>query len=808
MRRFSLVLAIACQILCAQSSTTVALQSSPSPATLGAPITLTASVTPASSTGTVTFYDGVAILGVSPLSNGQATFTTRQLNAGVHTLRANYAGKFTSASQTVNAVAAGGFQPAVTYPAGASPQAIAAADFNGDGKTDFAVVNVAGGVSILSGSGDGNFQLGGSYATSWIASGIVVGDFNDDGKPDLAISSSGQVGIMIGNGDGSFQAPVPFGAGAGANSIVVIDANSDGIADLAVLNQGDATVSVLMGNGDGTFQQALIFPVTGLLNRQQMMVAGDLNGDGSPDLAITFGSWVAILLGNGDGTFQPAMKASPAPLVTTATSLATSDFNGDGKLDLVVGNPMTGVNILLGNGDGTFQSSTAEVSIADLIPYFAGPLAVGDFDGDGKMDFASTDSHTGIDGVAIAFGNGDGTFRPAIFYRLGPNSTSALVAGDFSGDGRTDLAATTPLGNGVAILLGQAAANPAVTVDSVTPSSGVGRVQAFTFQFSDSAGADDIAFVTTWLGVATTPVPPLCAVTYNRQTNTLALWNDDGSLPVGAAPGVGSQQNSFCTLDGANSSVVASGNSLTLNLAVNLSLSRNLSVKGEVVSMTGIESGWAQLGSWIADIPPQVVSVAPSSGTGTSGTFTFVYSDPASTTFSVVDVAAIFRTQSATCQIQVNLSPPFFGASGTFPQVDLNNTVGYFGDSQPLQSPQCSVDLAHSTGVVSGNTYTLTLPLTFTSALAGVNTVSGVVSRGMFQTTVTQTLGMWNVPHPCNVTNSASPGIADIQHVIDEALGARSPIDDMNFDGAVNLIDAQIVANAAANLGCNWQSPG
>ena len=806
MRPLPLVLALASQILFAQSSTTVALQSSPSPAALGAPVTLTANVTPPGASGTVTFYDGAAILGVSPLSNGQAAFTTRLLNAGVHTLRAYYGGKASSASQTVNAAAAGGFQPAVTYPAGASPQAIVAADFTGDGKTDLAVLNAAGGVSILSGNGDGTFQAGGNYATSWIASGIAAGDFNKDGKPDLAIATSGQVGIMIGNGDGSFQSPVPYAAGVGANSIVVIDANSDGIADLAVLNQGDATVSVLMGNGDGTFQQALIFPVTGLPSPQQMMVAGDFNGDGSPDLAITFGSAVAFLFGNGDGTFQAAAQSQF--LVGISNCLAAGDFNGDGKLDLVIGNAITGISILLGNGDGSFQYSTADSSV-ELVAYFGGTLVVGDFDGDGKLDIAgANDGSTRIDGVAIALGNGDGTFRNPVFYHLSASQSLALVAGDFNGDGRTDLAATAPLGNGVAILLGQAATNPAVGAVSVTPSSGVGRVQAFTFQFSDSAGAGDIAFVTGWLGQATTPVPPLCAVTYNRQTNTLALWNDDGSLPVGAAPGAGSQQNSYCTLDGANSSVVASGNSLTLNLALNLSLSGDLVVAGEVVSITGVASGWAEVGSWIAAIPPQVVSVTPSGGTGTSGTFTFVYSDPASTTFSVSNVMAIFRTQNATCQIQVAFQPLFFGGSGIFPQVDLNNTVGYFGDAPPLQSPQCSVDLAHSTGVISGNTYTLTLPLTFTSALAGVNTVSGVVSRGMFQTTVTQTLGTWIVPRPCTITNDAVAGIADIQHMINEALGASSPSDDMNFDGVVNLIDAQIVANAAMNLGCSWQSPG
>ena len=116
-----LILSAAPWFLSAQSSTTVALQSSPNSAVFGAPVTLTATVTPSSSTGKVTFYDGVAILGVASLSNGQAVFTTKLLNAGAHTLRAYYGRQSAQTAQTVNSVAAGGFQPALNYPAGQSP---------------------------------------------------------------------------------------------------------------------------------------------------------------------------------------------------------------------------------------------------------------------------------------------------------------------------------------------------------------------------------------------------------------------------------------------------------------------------------------------------------------------------------------------------------------------------------------------------------------------------------------------------------------------------------------------------------------
>ncbi len=115
---------------------------------------------------------------------------------------------------------------------------------------------------------------------------------------------------------------------------------ASGKLDLAVANANDNTVSILIGNGDGTFRPAVERPV-GLNypgeNGPDAMVAGDFNGDGRLDLAIANynSGTVSILLGNGDGTFRPPVDYSTG-LDTTPDAIAVGDFNGDGRLDLAV----------------------------------------------------------------------------------------------------------------------------------------------------------------------------------------------------------------------------------------------------------------------------------------------------------------------------------------------------------------------------------------------------------------------------------------------------------------------------------------
>lgn len=435
-----------------------------------------------------------------------------------------------------------GFLESLSPSFGSYPGNEVTADFNGDGIPDLAVISTdsyLGGtpytVATFLGNGDGTFRVGSTIQLSNMQnySFMISGDFNGDGKADLAVLSydgysTSYITALLGNGDGTFATPQtsqvytqPITGGDGVpGSLVAADFNGDGKLDVAVVGDyaSSGGITILLGNGDGTFTSA--GPNLDPSGDFALVATGDFNGDGIPDIVtpnyFEFGGSPTIFLGHGDGTFTA--KPMSLTLDYFPTSVVVGDFNGDGILDLAFSD-LNGIEIALGNGDGTFNETSASPI---QVPQELYSLQVGDFNHDGNPDIAGLDTYDSQ--IIVLLGAGNGTFAvkkatPSVNASF--NAPHQIVTADFNGDGVPDLATLNYGINTASILLTVPTETATATVNHLAPiGAGTHNVDA-SYPGDSHYGVLTSSTVPLTAGLAPLVVTPTAGTYTSVQTLTI-----------------------------------------------------------------------------------------------------------------------------------------------------------------------------------------------------------------------------------------------------------------------------------------------
>ena len=451
-----------------------------------------------------------------------------------------------NADTTKETISVGSYRPSTvwtqtsttssSYPTGYGPSAVTAADFNGDGKPDWATANGGSNtISVFINNGNGTFAPKVDYSTGVSPDSIVSGDFNGDGKIDLAVSnsSSSTISVFINNGNGTFAPKVDYSTVSSVYALTAVDTNNDTKIDL-VADYGGVP-QVFLNNGNGTFVRQ---PVSQLNNSSNAIACADFNSDGKTDFvtALWASNKISVFMGNGDGTVVTKVDYATG---LKPQGVTAADFNGDGKPDIAVTNYNSNtISIFMNNGDGTF---------ALKVDYVVGinPQAIitADFNGDGKPDIAISNFADSSSAESVLMNNGDGTFAPRANYNMGSYVTS-LATADFNGDGQIDIVTGTSLvASGYVILLGSYVGNvvqqdPSKFVVNASSSSigqiiqGTGGQVADLLQIRDDVNDVLLSVGSTGTTTLSGPLTVSSAVTAKGTLNVSGILTASSSLNV------------------------------------------------------------------------------------------------------------------------------------------------------------------------------------------------------------------------------------------------------------------------------------
>jgi hypothetical protein len=401
-----------------------------------------------------------------------------------------------------------GFADPVAYTPATFPNALVATDLTNDGRLDLLVVesyNRVPSVELFTNTGSGGFALS-ALPVAIDPANLVAADFDGDGNVDLASQSNSAGGIDLAAGDGVLALALGVGQGKLSSRAVtqatpqttgrlaVGDFDGDGRPDLTfagydyVMMGGFVTdaggialpapeptnyaLTVCRNTGQGSFATLASYATPYWFSD---LVTGDFDGDGHLDVAelVSSSAWqLGVFYNAGDGTFGDEATFGPDP-DWSSYGLGVADFDGDGTDDLATmtilrpnaSDEAFVIEVWMGARDRSLAAVITEITaVPDVYE-----VATGDFNGDGKPDIALALQPPGRGGssppvpVAVYANQGDGSFASPTIYHLRGTSellTNAITAGDFNGDGVTDIAVATtgrfsPYPKAVHVLLSQ-----------------------------------------------------------------------------------------------------------------------------------------------------------------------------------------------------------------------------------------------------------------------------------------------------------------------------------------------------------------
>ncbi|NUO76551.1 MAG: VCBS repeat-containing protein [Lysobacter sp.] len=372
---------------------------------------------------------------------------------------------------------------------GSPVDAVAIGDVTGDGRNDIVVSthqNDAG--SGASTAGDFKVsvfvqQTDGSLAAPLQAGfpgfmmhlpskGLALVDLNEDGLRDIVLAYGGGLYIYEGAATGQLSGRAVPGLSAELFTVSALDVNGDGHADIAAFD--GFSVRMFLGDGQGTLTHSYTFSTSpvGLTNLNAHMAPGDLNGDGRTDLAFYDGhNQGVVFLQTVGGTFERwSYNFGPYPSAYF-TALAVADFDADGDQDLMLAARQTQRNIPLARHQLYRQSGGQLLEPLRWGVYEVASGMIGaDLDRDGRQDLVTVRCPSNVNAWIgysrqLPEGGFDTEIQLPLPRMMDSISPRGLAAGDFTGDGCTDLAATS----GTQLILYRAQCEPPMTTGGRLP---------------------------------------------------------------------------------------------------------------------------------------------------------------------------------------------------------------------------------------------------------------------------------------------------------------------------------------------------